>query len=230
MLFTRTSCGEELEQSNGRKNKRIFSPYSTWKNETDNERNFRCFDFGKRETEGNAGRLDDGNWNRNEPIHSGFLPILDFGFGIPRIRNGEMERQTKRLWELPDESDFGNLPDEFLQTGLEGPCSNIPNQNAGTNSRTGLWVEGNKGKEKTKEKGKEKHFEGSAVFGRMEFNISKGSAVFGRMEFNISKGSAVFGRMEFNISKVQTVLERMEFNISKVFTGFYFGTGHLIHE
>ncbi|CAB4437282.1 unnamed protein product [Rhizophagus irregularis] len=201
MLFTRTSCGEELEQSNGRKNKRIFSPYSTWKNETDNERNFRCFDFGKRETEGNAGRLDDGNWNRNEPIHSGFLPILDFGFGIPRIRNGEMERQTKRLWELWTK----------LRTGL---C--LCERNAGTNSRTGLWVEGNKGKEKTKEKGKEKHFEGSAVFGRMEFNISK--------------GSAVFGRMEFNISKVQTVLERMEFNISKVFTGFYFGTGHLIHE
>ncbi|GET52444.1 hypothetical protein GLOIN_2v1152501 [Rhizophagus irregularis DAOM 181602=DAOM 197198] len=27
-----------------------------------------------------------------------------------------------------------------------------------------------------------------------------------------------------------TVFERMEFNISKVYTGFYFGTGHLIHE
>ncbi|CAB5379979.1 unnamed protein product [Rhizophagus irregularis] len=25
------------------------------------------------------------------------------------------------------------LPDEFLRTGLEGPCSNIPNRNSGRN-------------------------------------------------------------------------------------------------
>ncbi|CAB4381961.1 unnamed protein product [Rhizophagus irregularis] len=42
--------------------------------------------------------------NQNEPIHSGFLLILDFSFGIPRIQNGEMV-----------------------------PCSNILNRNSGRN-------------------------------------------------------------------------------------------------
>ncbi|CAB4395585.1 unnamed protein product [Rhizophagus irregularis] len=72
----------------------------------------------------------------------------DLGFQFqyskdPKWRNGS-ERWTKGLWELPD---------EFLRTGLEGPCSNILNRNAKMNSRTRLWVEGNKGKEKTKMKG-----------------------------------------------------------------------------
>ncbi|CAB5383582.1 unnamed protein product [Rhizophagus irregularis] len=87
----------------------------------------------------------------------------DLGFQFqyskdPKWRNGSVlqysksikygkfrsERWTKGLWELPD---------EFLRTGLEGPCSNILNRNAKMNSRTRLWVEGNKGKEKTKMKG-----------------------------------------------------------------------------
>ncbi|CAB4488513.1 unnamed protein product [Rhizophagus irregularis] len=68
--------------------------------------------------------------------------------------------------------------------------------NAGTNSRTRLWVEGNKGKEKTKEKVQR-------LIGQTGIQYFEGSAVFVHMEFNISKGSTVLERMEFNISKVQ---------------------------
>ncbi|CAB5359674.1 unnamed protein product [Rhizophagus irregularis] len=67
-----------------------------------------------------------------------------------------MERRTKGLWELPD---------EFLRTGLEGLCSNIPNWNSGRNYEPDfVCVKGTperihepgfgwKGKEKTKMKG-----------------------------------------------------------------------------
>ncbi|CAB5382240.1 unnamed protein product [Rhizophagus irregularis] len=83
-----------------------------------------------------------------------------------------MERWTKGLCELPD---------KFLRTGLEGLCSNILNRNAGTNSQTGLWVEGirerrkRKRKLRTKTKGEgEDEREGfSGLLDKLEFNISK---------------------------------------------------------
>ncbi|CAB5359940.1 unnamed protein product [Rhizophagus irregularis] len=61
-----------------------------------------------------------------------------------------------------------------LQTKLRtGLC--LCERNAGTNSRTRLWVEGNKGKEKMKMKGEgEDEREGfSGSLDKSEFNISK---------------------------------------------------------
>ncbi|CAB4377039.1 unnamed protein product [Rhizophagus irregularis] len=65
-----------------------------------------------------------------------------------------MERWTKGLCELPD---------KFLRTGLEGLCSNILNRNAGTNSQTGLWVEGIRERRKRKRKLRTKT-KGSAAY------------------------------------------------------------------
>ncbi|CAB5204868.1 unnamed protein product [Rhizophagus irregularis] len=45
--------------------------------------------------------------------------------------------------------------------------------NAGTNSRTRLWVEGNKGKEKTKEKVENENERFSGSLDKPEFNILK---------------------------------------------------------
>ncbi|POG57734.1 hypothetical protein GLOIN_2v1886353 [Rhizophagus irregularis DAOM 181602=DAOM 197198] len=49
-------------------------------------------------------------------------------------------------------------------------------------------------------------------------------------ERNISKVWRLIGQTGIQYFEGLTVFERMEFNISKVYTGFYFGTGHLIHE
>ncbi|CAB4446930.1 unnamed protein product [Rhizophagus irregularis] len=133
--------------------------------------------------------------------------------------------------ELPDESDFGNLPDEFLRTGLEGPCSNILNRNSGRNYEPdfvcvkgtpeqihepdfGWKVIRERRKRKRKEKGN---------ISKVQRSLDVWNSTFRKVQRSLDVWNSTF-------RKVQTVLERMEFNISKVFTGFYFGTRHLIHE
>ncbi|UZO15855.1 uncharacterized protein OCT59_007266 [Rhizophagus irregularis] len=131
-----------------------------------------------------------------------------------------MKRRTKGLWELPD---------EFLRTGLEETLDEITNRtlfverNAGTNSRTGLWVEGNKGKEKTKEKVENENeretfrrFSGS--LDKPEFNILKvqRSLYIWNSTFRKVQRSSNVWNLTFRRFNGSTVLERMEFNILKV--------------
>ncbi|CAB4404360.1 unnamed protein product [Rhizophagus irregularis] len=85
-------------------------------------------------------------------------------------------------------------------------------------------------RERRKRKRKEtfRRFSGLWTYGIQHFERFSGLWTYGIQHFERFKRSLDVWNSTFR--KVQTVLERMEFNISKVFTGFYFGTGHLIHE
>ncbi|GBC33017.2 hypothetical protein RIR_jg12394.t2 [Rhizophagus irregularis DAOM 181602=DAOM 197198] len=183
---------------------------------------FRCFDFGKR-TEIMKPKGTPDVWmmesNRTNTL---WIPS-DLGFRFRYFKdlkrqNGSVLQYSKSIkYETPDER---NCRMNFYEPDLKvcAPIFRIKTldeitnrtlfveRNAGTNSRTGLWVEGNKGKEKTKEKGNISKVQ--RLIGQTRIQYFEGSAVFVHMEFNISKGSTVL--------ECSTVLERMEFNILKV--------------
>ncbi|CAB4488507.1 unnamed protein product [Rhizophagus irregularis] len=124
--------------------------------------NFQWFGFGKRETEGNAGCLDDGiETNR-----------FQYSKDLKR-RNGSVLQYSKSIkYGTPDEMSLG-------------PCSNIPNRNSGRNYEPDfVCVKGTperihepgfgwKGKEKTKEKVENENERFSSSLDKPEFNISK---------------------------------------------------------
>ncbi|PKK56680.1 hypothetical protein RhiirC2_799527, partial [Rhizophagus irregularis] len=80
----------------------------------------------------------------------------------PKRQNGSVLQYSKSI-KYGKNAGQKELPDKFLRTGLEGIWEKKFEENAGTNSQTGLWVEGIRERRKRKRKLRTKT-KGSAAY------------------------------------------------------------------